>query len=267
MSLTEYHQEIIAFYNARTNYDDNDLTYRRAIPLVELAQLQRGQSILDIATGTAIIAIAAAEKVGVEGKVIGVDFCPGMLAQAKRKIETAKLSNIELIEADVETINFEEESFDAIFCSSAIVLFTDIPKIIKNWYRFLKKGGIVAFSCSSETSFFTPVIMQVCAKYNLDLPNLHKPLGTPERCYSLMQEIGFEDIDINMQEFGSYLTLEDAQNYWQGKWLHLLNPLRNLSDEKIEQLKTEFRTQVTALATDQGVWDEYNAFFVISHKF
>jgi len=44
-----------------------------------LAQLQPGQHIWDVATGTGIVAIAAAEIVGFEGKVIGVDFTPGML--------------------------------------------------------------------------------------------------------------------------------------------------------------------------------------------
>jgi protein-L-isoaspartate(D-aspartate) O-methyltransferase len=67
-NLNEYKQEIIAFYETRTNYD-NDFTYRRAIPLVELAQLQRGQHVLDVATGTGIVAIAAAEIVGSEGKL------------------------------------------------------------------------------------------------------------------------------------------------------------------------------------------------------
>ncbi len=130
-NLNEYKQEIRAFYDARTNYD-NDFTYRRAIPLVELAQLQPGQHILDVATGTGIVAIAAAEKVGSEGKVIGVDFTPGMLEQARRKIAAAGLQNIELIEADAEAINFNDESFDAIFCATAIVLLSDIPAALGN---------------------------------------------------------------------------------------------------------------------------------------
>lgn len=124
--LNEYKQEILDFYQARTSYD-NDFTYRRAIPLVELAHLQPGQQVLDVATGTGIVAIAASEIIGSEGKVIGVDFTPGMLDQAQRKIEAAGLENIELIEADVEAIAFETERFDAIFCATAIVLLSNIP--------------------------------------------------------------------------------------------------------------------------------------------
>ena len=264
--VSEYKQEIIAFYDARTNYD-NDFTYRRAIPLVELAQLQRGQHILDVATGTGIVAIAASEIVGSQGKVIGVDFTPGMLDQARRKITAAGIQNIELIEADAETINVEDEGFDAIFCATAIVLLSDIPTALHNWYRWLKTGGIVAFSCWSETSFFTPIITKVCAKYGFKLPNLHAPLGTPERCYTLLQEIGFQDIAIKTEQFGSYLSLDDAQNFWRGKWLCSNgHPLLHLSDGQLEQLKAEFKAEIETIVTDKGVWSENTTFFVRGKK-
>ena len=266
MNLNEYKQEIRAVYDARTSYD-NDFTYRRAMPLVELAQLQSGQQILDIATGTAIVAIAAAEIVGAEGRVIGVDFSPGMLAQARRKVAAAGLQNLELMEADAETISFEDESFDTIFCATAIVLLSNIPAAFRNWYRWLKPGGIVAFSCWSMTSFFTPIITKICANYGLELPNLHEPLGSPEKCYTLLQEVGFRDIDIKTEQFGSYLSLEDAQNFWQGTWLNANgHPLLHLSREQIEQLKAEFRAEIATLATDKGVWQEMTTFFVTGKK-
>lgn len=265
-NLNPYKQEIIAFYEARTNYD-NDFTYHRAIPLVELAHLQPGQHILDVAMGTGIIAIAAAEIVGSEGKVIGVDFTPGMLNQARRKIMTAGLQNVELIEADAESINFEDDHFDAIFCATAIVLLSDIPTALRHWYNWLKNGGLVAFSCSSATSFFTPVITKVCAKYGFSLPNLHEPLGTPEKCYTLLQEVGFQEIEIKTEQFGSYLSLDEAKNYWKGRWLHSKgHPLFQLTDAQIEPLKAEFRAEIETLATEKGIWHENTTFFVIGKK-
>lgn len=264
--LNEYKQEIRAFYDARTNYD-NEFTYRRAIPLVELAHLQTGQQILDVATGTGIIAIAASEIVGSTGKVIGVDFTPGMLDQARHKIAAAGLQNIELIEADAESINFENERFDAIFCATAIVLLSDINASLHNWYRWLRKGGIVAFSCWSATSFFTPVIIKVCAKYGFSLPNLHEPLGSPQKCHTLLQDVGFQDIELKTEQFGNYLSLDEAKNFWKGKWLYPNgHPLLQLSQEQIEQLKAEFRVEVETLLTDRGVWQENTTFFVMGKK-
>jgi protein-L-isoaspartate(D-aspartate) O-methyltransferase len=265
-NLNEYKQEIRTFYQARTNYD-NDFTHHRAIPLVELAHLQPGQHILDIATGTGIIAIAAAEIVGCEGQVIGVDFTPGMLIQARRKITASGLQNIKLIEADAETIQFENERFDVILCATAIALLSDIPADLRNWYRWLKTGGIFAFSCWSETSFFTPIITKVCAKYGFDLPNLHASLGTPKKCYTLLQKIGFQDIELKTEEFGSYLSLEDAKNFWKGTWMCANgHPLLHLSDEQIQPLLAEFRAEVEKIATNEGVWQEKTIFFVIGKK-
>ena len=212
------------------------------------------------------MAIAAAQKVGLSGKVIGVDFTPGMLNQARRKIAALGLQNIEIITADAETITWAEESFDIIFCATAIVLLADIPAALRNWYRWLKKGGVIAFSCWSMTSFFTPVITKVCAQSGWKLPNLHEPLGSPEKCYTLLQEIGFKDIEIKTEQYGSYLTLDEAKNFWQGKWLHPKNPLRQLSSQQIEQLIAAYKAEIETLVTKQGIWSDNTTFFVVGKK-
>lgn len=267
-AIDQYKQQVVAVYDARTNYD-NDFTYRRAIPLVELAQLQRGQHILDVATGTGIVAIAAAKIVGSEGKVVGVDICPGMLNQARQKIAAEGLQNIELIEADAEYLNFTDEIFDAILCTSAIVLLSDIPGALRNWHRLLKKGGLVGFSSYSEKSFIAPIVIKVCAKvFGISLLNLNEPLGTPEKCYGMVRQAGFQDIEIKINQFGSYLNLNDAKNMWNGSWwLHPQgNPLLQLQPEQIERLKAEYITEVEALATEQGFWHDVTTFFVLARK-
>lgn len=268
-SSIKYKQQVTAFFDTRTSYD-NEFTYRRAVPVVELAQLQRGQQVLDVATGTGILAIAAAQLVGSEGKVVGVDISPGMLSQARRKIEEAGLQNIELIEVDADYLNFSDESFDAILCSSSIVWLSDIPAALRNWYQWLKKGGLVSFSCYSETSFMTPVIVRVCAQvYGISLPNWNEPLGTPEKCHKLLQEAGFQDIEVKTEQLGEYISLGDAKKCWIGDtaWINPRgNPLSQLSQEQLERLKTSYDAEVETLATDKGVWHDITTFFVIAHK-
>lgn len=268
-SSIKYKQQVTAFFDTRTSYD-NDFTYRRAVPVVELAQLQRGQQVLDVATGTGILAIAAARIVGSEGKVVGVDISPGMLSQARRKIEAAGLQNIEVIEADAEELNFSDESFDAILCSSSIVWLSNIPAALHNWYRFLKKGGLVSFSCYSETSFMTPVVVRVCAKvYGISLANWNELLGTPEKCHQLLQDAGFQDIEVKTEQLGEYISLGDAKKCWigDGNWINPRgNPLSQLSKEQLERLKASYDAEVETLATDKGVWHDITTFFVIGHK-
>ncbi len=93
-----------------------------------------------------------------------------MLNQAQHKIDELGLENIELIEADAEYIDFEDESFDVIFCSTAIVYLKDIPTTLKKWHRWLKKGGLLGFSSCSKESCEAPIIIAACAKYGIAIP-------------------------------------------------------------------------------------------------
>ncbi|MBE9036419.1 class I SAM-dependent methyltransferase [aff. Roholtiella sp. LEGE 12411] len=261
----QYKKKVIDFFNSRTTYD-NDYTIHRALPLLELIKLQKGKKILDMATGTGIIAIAAAQIIGSEGKVIGVDFSSGMLAQARHKIDELGLQNIELIEADAEYVNFNENSFDVILCSTAIVYFKDIPAALGKWYRFLKNGGVIGFSCCSNESCEAPLIIEVCDKHGILLTNINEPTGTPEKCRHLLTETGFQNIEVKTQQLGFYRTLEQARE-WNGGWFHPReNPLSQISSEQMAELKAEYCKKIEDKAIEQGVWYENLTFFVTGRK-
>ncbi|MDZ8184346.1 MAG: methyltransferase domain-containing protein [Nostoc sp. ChiSLP02] len=261
-----YKQELIDFYNGRTNYD-NDVTLNRAIALLDYASLSPGQCVLDVATGTGNIAIAAAQKVGTSGSVIGIDIATELLKIAQQKIQAENLSNVELIEVDAQVYQTEPDKFDAIYCSYAIVLFPNIPKILENWYRFLKFGGFIAFTCSSEDSYLALSIVEACAKHGITLPNLHEPLGTPERIQNVLTQAKFTQIEIHPRQMGTYLSLEKAQSRWNGQfWLHIDNPLRQLKRQKIRQIKASYDDKIAALETEHGVWHEELIYYVVARK-
>lgn len=263
----QYKQQVTEFFNKRNQYDD-EFRYRLAFALVDLVELKKGQKILDIATGTGIVAISAAKTVGNQGQVVGVDISSTMLNQAREKIAKQSLQNIELIEADADYINFEPESFDVIFCSSAFVWLSYIPNALQKWYGFLKKGGTVAFSCFSETSFMTPIIIQACTKAcGISLSNINSPLGTHQKCHNLLRQAGFQKISIDTQQFGNYITLDEAKS-WDGSWFNPeSNPLSELSQFELEQCQTEYHRAIEHLATDKGIWNHKTAYFVVARKY
>lgn len=220
-----------------------------------------------MATGTGNIAIEAAKKVGANGSVVGIDIAAELLKIAQQKIQAENLSNVQLIEADAEMYQAEVNQFDAIYCSYAIVLFPNIPAMLHNWYHFLKPGGLIAFTCSSEDSYFASLIVEACAKHGITLPNLHEPLGRPDLIQSLLTQAKFSQIEIYPRQLGTYLTLEKAQNRWNGQfWLHLDNPLRELEQEKIRQIKASYDNEIAGLETEQGVWHEELIYYVVARK-
>ena len=119
-NLEQYKQQLLADFNSRTNYDQGNFKIPVANRLISLAQLHIGQKVLDIATGTGLVALEAAKIIAPEGEVIGVDMSTGMLHQAKQKMWHLCLKNLEFVEADVEYLNFSDHCFDRILCSLAI---------------------------------------------------------------------------------------------------------------------------------------------------
>ena len=126
--LDKYKQEIADLYTRRSQtYDNSDWHLQIARRLVEYGQVSSGQQVLDIATGTGHVAIAAAQIVGPEGRVIGVDISAGMLDVARNKALELNLNNTEFLLADAENLDFPGNSCDSlrdsfasrIFCSSA----------------------------------------------------------------------------------------------------------------------------------------------------
>jgi len=269
--LNEYKQQIADLYSRRSQtYDDSNWHLRIAHRLVEHARITRGQHVLDIATGTAMAAIEAAQLVGSEGRVVGVDISTGMLEQARRKVEAFGLSNIQFQLADAEALDFPENSFDVVLCSSAFIWMSDLNAALRLWHRLLKPGGLIGFHAFAETAFVGGVVTQkVAEKYGISYA-MSKPTGTIEKCHNLLTAAGFEAIEIKSEQDGSYINLEQAKQMWAGSEHpapgQFPNPLSQLSSEQLEQAKAEFEAELEALVTEQGIWNDVTIFFAFGRK-
>ena len=260
-----YKKIVVDFFDRRTRYD-NESTVKRALPLLEVATPKPGQQILDVATGTGIIAIAAAQSVGTTGHVTGVDFSDGMLHQARQKAEEMGLRNIEWRKADADYLDFEAERFDTIFCSSALVYFRDIARSLKSWHRWLKPNGTAVFSGWSAESYPAPWIIESCKRHGIELENINAPTGTTERCIDLMQDAGFVEVAVEPRQLGGYRTVEQLSG-WDGSWFHPHhNPLSEASEEQRQRIIDDYHESLKSKATEQGVWCESLAYYVSGRK-
>lgn len=108
---------------------------------MERVPVQRGGSVLDLCTGTGTLLPHLQAKVGTGGRVVGVDFSPGMLKMAHKKIMS--LANVSLVQADAGCLPFASETFNAVICSHAFYeLKGETQKrALQEIVRVLKPGG------------------------------------------------------------------------------------------------------------------------------
>ena len=263
-SLSAYKQQVLNDFNGRKG--DSDFHKRFALRLVELAKLQPGQRVLDVATGTGLAAIPAAQIVGSTGHVLATDFAVGMLRQARQKAQALGLANIafEAVDADEQTLC--EHHFDTILCSSAIVYFADIPAVLRRWQAALKPGGVAVFSCFAETSPSAGLLFRkVVQKHGTVIPNPNALLGTLSKCRSLLEQAGFTEIEIATEQFGGYL--QDAERAWAGNANSAFG-LQSVSwtAEKRQQCKQDYLTEMARRSTEKGYWNDMTAFFVTARR-
>lgn len=108
---------------------------------VALAALKKGDTVLDLGSGAGFDAFLAAQRVGKEGRVIGVDMTAEMVEKAKENAKKARYSNVEFRLGEIESLPVEDNSIDVIISNCVINLSPDKKSVFKEAFRVLKLGG------------------------------------------------------------------------------------------------------------------------------
>lgn len=116
-----------------------------AFYLIELANPQSGERVLDIACGTGIVARNVVSLVGSKGIVMGLDANPDMIGLARVMAAREHLS-IDWHTGPAEQLPFPDENFDLILCQFGLMFFTDRQAALMEMHRVLKTGGRVILS-------------------------------------------------------------------------------------------------------------------------
>ena len=106
-----------------------------------LGRLQPGERVLDLGSGAGTDSLVAAQMVGPEGRVTGIDMTPEMLDKARRAAEGMRAANVEFVEGEVESLPFPDQSFDVVISNGVIDLIPDKGAVFRELFRVLVPGG------------------------------------------------------------------------------------------------------------------------------
>lgn len=146
--------------------------------LVELADIQPGHKVLDVATGVGEPAITAARRVGRTGRVVAIDLAPEMVALARKRAAALGLGNIEFQKMDAETLAFPEGTFDAVLCRWGLMFLPDLAGALGRMRRLLRDDGrfaTAAWGPPSEVPMISLSNTVLAERLMIDEPD--SPLG------------------------------------------------------------------------------------------
>jgi ubiquinone/menaquinone biosynthesis C-methylase UbiE len=138
-----------ATYNAAADhFDDEPLGFwgrigRRTIGRL---QLSSGSTVLDVGCGTGASALPAAEAVGPQGLITGVDLAERLLEIGRLKAERRQLSNIEFQTGDMERLGYPNDHFDAVVSVFSIFFVADMTEQVRELWRMVRPGGKLAIT-------------------------------------------------------------------------------------------------------------------------
>ena len=263
--------DVASYKHALTQHFDARVTYGRGTPqsplvdrVLQLFPPRPNERVLDIATGTAFIAIRVAELVGLSGEVIGVDLSSGMLERAREAASgMAGRANLRFLCADAENLPPDLGTFDRIYCANAMPYLTDISGTLWQWRNLLKPGGALAFNCWRSPSYATgQLLREVAGRHGIRVAEVGALTGTPERCRTLLEAAGYEDVEIVIDPTHHYVRPEHLANYVDTA---LDNPLYGIQLDdvpKLALLREEYREALRSREFQESLTAECGAYFV-----
>jgi ubiquinone/menaquinone biosynthesis C-methylase UbiE len=168
--------------------------------LIDLAEVQPGEHVLDVACGTGVVTRLAAERVGSTGRVVGLDINAAMLSVARRIAPVG--ATVEWLEASALEIPLPDAAFDVVLCQHGLQQFPDRPSALREMRRVLKLGGRLALCVWSriEGSPGMAALAEALERHvgAEAAANRRAPfaLGDPVQLRTLVEDAGFRDIAV-----------------------------------------------------------------------
>lgn len=227
--------------------------------LIELANVESGDKVLDVATGIGEPAISAAKIVGKSGHVTATDISSEMLAIAEERARSTGLHEvIEFKQSDAESLELEtNQAFNSIICRWGLMFLPNLDNALSNMLRLLVPGGKLAAAVWSEPSKVPLISMPI----NIARQELHAPLlgqGIPgpfnladiDALKKSLQKAGFAEIKSEIMKV--VFEFSSAKEYTEFNQ-DIAAPVRIMLANETEERKQEIWNAVTNQAKQRFV--------------
>ncbi len=171
--------------------------------MLDLARIQPGQRVLDIAAGAGEPAVSAAERVGPGGYVLATDISEGIVELALRVARERGLNQVETRVMDGEKLDLPDASFDAVLCRLGLMYMPHPVTALREWRRALRAGGrvaVVVFSTPDRNSWGSMPASIIRRRAQLPAPVPGQPgpftLGGPGVLEGVFTQAGFADPEV-----------------------------------------------------------------------
>lgn len=224
--------------------------------LVELAGVQPGSRVLDVAAGYGEPALTAARKGGPEGLVVATDISAEMLAFARERASAAGLGNVEFVQSDAAGLDFPPASFDAAVSRWGIIFEPDAEAAATRIRSFLEPGARMAIASWGEPDQvpFLSIPMKT-TRERLGVPppppGTPGPLSrpTPDAIGGLLEGGGFSNVTVEQAE----VVYEfDSPEHFTAYVRAISAPIRAMIEQHAGEAQEEAWDAITQAAAEIG---------------
>jgi SAM-dependent methyltransferase len=229
--------------------------------LLELAALQPGDRVLELACGAGGLGLAAAARVAPGGEVVLSDVAAEMTSIAAARASALGLDNVSTSELDLDRIDQPDSSYDAVLCREGLMFARDHALAVSEIGRILRSGGRVALSVwgpRERNPWLAIVFDAVSAHVGVPMPppGIHGPfaLDDSERLAGLLSNAGLADVVVS--ELATPLQVASFDEWWT-RTSALAGPLTNilsaLPADAAHALRARVQEAASAYKTPAGL--------------
>jgi SAM-dependent methyltransferase len=224
-----------------------------------------GERVLDLAAGRGAVLFAAAERVGAQGRVIGVDLSERMIQETAGEIERRGVENAEMRQMDAESLAFPDESFDAVLCSLAFHLFPAVERVLAECCRVLHPGGRVGITRAGGRDPRWEWYARLLACQGVLLSLGTDAARGPSELADAMGRAGFQRVRVDAEEFDWVFT--DEEEWWASLWTHGSRvPLEQMAPDRLEQTRATALAQARETMQPDGLHQTWEMLFALGDK-